>query len=74
VRIGEDGFVAVDAVEVAERLLLLAGMAPQELGDRRFEIVVDHASGHATPKLEGPALAQEEGIKEELQQDKTSSC
>ena len=60
--VGEDGLVAVDAVEVAERLLFLARVATQELGDRWFEIVVDDTAGDATPELEGPALPQQKGV------------
>src|SRR5271166_5272902 len=56
-RIGENGFIAVDTVKVAEPLLLLAGVAAKEVSDRWLEIVVDHTSGHSTPKLKRPALA-----------------
>jgi hypothetical protein len=60
--IGKERLEAIDTVEMQKHLVLSSAMSLQDLEHRRFEVIVDRQAWHASPELEGMALAEQKGF------------
>src|SRR5256714_1744723 len=60
--IGKECLKAIDALKVQKHVMLSSAMSFQHLEHGWFEVVVDRHARHASPKLEGIALAEQEGL------------